>query len=174
MLPSLPQRRAKGLTFETQLFQPLDIRFFSLILMKVLSQISQSRIRLIEASLLNGIPLLLWGSRTQIQVLLTPKAMFSSSSLLFPSYTRRERENSTWGKKNGLVVCKRIVFYFLSRRPRFLAFIFICLFIYSFLALLGLHRCAGMSLVSVSGGYSLVGMHKLLIALASLTAEHRL
>ena len=132
MLSSLPQRRAKGLTFETQLFQPFDIRFFSLILMKVSSQISWSRIRLIEASLLNGIPLLPCGSRAQIQVLLTPKTMFSSSSLLLPSYARRERENST-REKNGLVVCKRIVFYFLSRNPRFLAFIFIGLFIYFWL-----------------------------------------
>ena len=48
------------------------------------------------------------------------------------------------------------------------------LFIYLFLAVLGLHRCAGMSLVSVSGGYSLVVMRRLLIAVASLAAEHRL
>ena len=49
-----------------------------------------------------------------------------------------EREKIPQGKKNGLVVRKRTLFYFMSRNPRFLAFIFICLFIFG---------CAGSSLL---------------------------
>ena len=45
------------------------------------------------------------------------------------------------------------------------------LFIYSFLAVLGLCGCTGFSLVAVSGGYSLVEVRELLIAVASLVAE---
>ena len=45
--------------------------------------------------------------------------------------------------------------------------------IYLFLVVLGLHWCMGFSLVAVNGGYSLVAVHKLLIAVASLVA-HRL
>jgi len=40
------------------------------------------------------------------------------------------------------------------------------------MGVLGLHCCAGFSLVVVSGGYSLVAMGELLIFVASL--EHRL
>ena len=41
-----------------------------------------------------------------------------------------------------------------------------CIFIFNFLsfAVLGLCCCAGFSLVAGSGGYSLVAMHRLLIA----------
>ena len=39
---------------------------------------------------------------------------------------------------------------------------------------LGLHHCVGFSLVAVRGGYSLVVVHGLLTAVASLGAEHRL
>ena len=46
-------------------------------------------------------------------------------------------------------------------------------FIYLFLHVLGLHCCGGFSLVGVSGGRSVVGMCRLLIAMASLVMEHR-
>ena len=41
-----------------------------------------------------------------------------------------------------------------------------------FLAVLGLCCCTGFSLVVVIGGYSLVAVHGLLIAVASLFAGH--
>ena len=41
-------------------------------------------------------------------------------------------------------------------------------------AVLGLHGCARISVVAASRGYSLVAMCGLLIAVASLAAEHRL
>ena len=44
-------------------------------------------------------------------------------------------------------------------------------FIYLFLAVLGLHCCAGFSLVVATGDYSLVVVLGLLIAVASLFAE---
>ena len=40
--------------------------------------------------------------------------------------------------------------------------------------MLGLCCCSGSSLVVASGGYSLAMVHRLLIAVASLVAEHRL
>ena len=40
--------------------------------------------------------------------------------------------------------------------------------------MLGLHCCARLSLAVASWGYSLVVMHKLLIAIVSLVAEHKL
>ena len=43
-----------------------------------------------------------------------------------------------------------------------------------FLAVQDLHCCVGFSLVVASGSYSLVTMHRLLIAVFSLVAEHRL
>ena len=43
-----------------------------------------------------------------------------------------------------------------------------------FLAVLDLPRCVGFSLVVASGGYSLLGVHGLLIVVASPVAEHRL
>ena len=46
--------------------------------------------------------------------------------------------------------------------------------IYLFLAVLGLLCCRGFSLVSVSGGYSLVMVCRCLIAEASLVGEHGL
>ena len=48
------------------------------------------------------------------------------------------------------------------------------LFIYVFWALLDLCCCTGFSLVVVSGRHSLVAVHGLLIAVASLVAEHGL
>ena len=48
------------------------------------------------------------------------------------------------------------------------------LFIYLFLAVLGLRCCEGFSLFVVSRSYSPVAAHGLLIAVASLVAEHRL
>ena len=52
----------------------------------------------------------------------------------------------------------------------------IYLFIYLFIAVLGLHCCIDFSLVVVvaSRGYSLVALCGLLIVVASLVAEHRL
>ena len=47
-------------------------------------------------------------------------------------------------------------------------------FIYLFLAVLGLHCYMSFSLAVETGGYSLVVVHWLLIAVASLAAEHRL
>ena len=47
-------------------------------------------------------------------------------------------------------------------------------FIYLFLAVLGLHCWSGFSLVAASGGYSLVVACRLLIAVVSPVAEHRL
>ena len=51
---------------------------------------------------------------------------------------------------------------------------FVCFFnnfIYLLLTVLGLPCCAGFLLVAVSGGCSLVEVHRLLIAIASLVAE---
>ena len=50
-----------------------------------------------------------------------------------------------------------------------LYFIYLCI---SLLAVLGLHCCAGFSLVVVSRGCSLIVVCGLLIAVASLVAEH--
>ena len=41
------------------------------------------------------------------------------------------------------------------------------------MAVLDLHCCAGLSVVAVNGGYSIVVMFRLLVAVASLVAEHR-
>lgn len=60
-LSSLPRRRTKWLTFDIQLFQPFDVRGFCSILMSDFSHISQSRIRVTEASVLSESPLLLCG-----------------------------------------------------------------------------------------------------------------
>ena len=58
---------------------------------------------------------------------------------------------------------------------------FVCLFVWLVvfnnlisLAVLGLHCCADFSLVVVGGGYALAVVHRLLIAVASLVAKHRL
>ena len=51
-------------------------------------------------------------------------------------------------------------------------FIFKKIFIYLFLAGLGLHCCADFSLVAGRRGYSTVAVRGLLIAVASLVAEH--
>ena len=48
------------------------------------------------------------------------------------------------------------------------------MFIYLFLAVLGLRCCTGFSLVAVSGGCSLVAVHGLLIAVASFVVKRRL
>ena len=46
--------------------------------------------------------------------------------------------------------------------------------IYLFLPVLVYVAAHGLALVVVSGGYSLVGVHRLLTVVASLTAEHSL
>ena len=51
-------------------------------------------------------------------------------------------------------------------------FFLIVRFFGSLLAVLGLHCCMGFSLVVVSRGYSLVAMHGLLPAVASLVVQH--
>ena len=51
---------------------------------------------------------------------------------------------------------------------------FLKLFIYYFLAVLGLPCCAGFSLVTESRGYSLAAVSGLLSAVASLLVEHGL
>ena len=51
--------------------------------------------------------------------------------------------------------------------------IFLLLF-YLFLTVLGLHCCSFFSLVVVSGGYSLVAVLQLLIAVTSLIVKHGL
>ena len=55
-----------------------------------------------------------------------------------------------------------------------LFFFLINLFIYLFLAAMGLRCCACLSLVAVSRGYSSLRLRGLLIAVASLVAEHGL
>ena len=52
-------------------------------------------------------------------------------------------------------------------------FLNIILFTHLFLAILGLHFCVGFSLAAASWGYSLIEVHGLLIAVASL-ADHGL
>ena len=47
-------------------------------------------------------------------------------------------------------------------------------FIYLALTVLGLHCCAGFSLVVEIGGYSLVAVHRLLVAVASLAVGYGL
>ena len=47
-------------------------------------------------------------------------------------------------------------------------------FIYLFLTILGFHCHAGFSVVAASGDYTLVAVHRLLVAMASLIAEHGL
>ena len=47
-------------------------------------------------------------------------------------------------------------------------------FLFSFVVALGLCCCQGLSLLAVSGGYSLVAAHGILIAVAPLVAEHML
>ena len=46
--------------------------------------------------------------------------------------------------------------------------------IYFWGAILGLHCCSGLSLAAASRDYSLVSVLRLLIAVASVVAEHRL
>ena len=55
-----------------------------------------------------------------------------------------------------------------------LSFIYVIIFICLFLVVLGLHCVTQSSLVGLSDGYSLVAVHRLLIAVDSLVAEHRL
>ena len=59
-------------------------------------------------------------------------------------------------------------------RSRVAAVHFFYLFMDSFSVVLNLHRCVGFALVEASGAYSVVAVHGLLIAVASLVAEHRL
>ena len=67
-------------------------------------------------------------------------------------------------------IIQGLLFLFFSK----LVFFFFLIFVYLFLAVLGLCCSAGFSLVVTSGGYSLVAGHGLLIAVVSLVAEHGL
>ena len=51
-------------------------------------------------------------------------------------------------------------------------FVVVVNFMYLLLAVLGVHCCAGFSLVAESGGYTLVALRGFLIAVASLVVEH--
>ena len=53
-------------------------------------------------------------------------------------------------------------------------YIFLFLLFILCFTMLGLCCCAGFSPAAASGGYSLVAVHGLLIAVASLVVEHRL
>ena len=53
-------------------------------------------------------------------------------------------------------------------------FFFFLRFIYLFMAMLDLHCCSGFSLGTVSRGCSVIVVHRLLIAVASLVAEQGL
>ena len=55
-----------------------------------------------------------------------------------------------------------------------IVFFFNNLFTYLFLTVLGLRCYVGFSLVVLSASYSLVAVHRLLIAVPSLVAKHRL
>ena len=70
--------------------------------------------------------------------------------------------NATVFSRGALAVCYSLTSFFFN------------LFIYLFLVVLGLRGCVDFSLVSASRGYSLVVVHSLPIALASLVAEHRI
>ena len=63
--------------------------------------------------------------------------------------------------------CRLLSFFFFFR-------LFFYNFIYLFLVVLGLCCCVDFPLVEAIQGYSLVVVHELLIAVASLVAEHRL
>ena len=52
-------------------------------------------------------------------------------------------------------------------------YLFVCLFIYLWLCWVFV-AARGLSLVAVSGGLLFIAVHSLLIAVASLVAEHRL
>ena len=51
-------------------------------------------------------------------------------------------------------------------------YIFKILFVYLFLAVLGLRCCEGFSLIAASRGYSLVAKSRLLNGVASLATDH--
>ena len=56
----------------------------------------------------------------------------------------------------------------------YFSFFFFFLLIYLILAITGIFAMRAFSLVAVSQGYSLVALCRLLLVIASLTAEHRL
>ena len=60
------------------------------------------------------------------------------------------------------------------RSPYIYIYIYLNNFIYVFWAVLGLRCCMSFSLVAVSGGYSWVVVHRLLVVMVSLVAELRL
>ena len=74
----------------------------------------------------------------------------------------------------GDITCAQNTRYFFFQVIYQCSFFFFQLFIYLFLAGLGLHCCADFSLVAGSRGYSTVAVRGLLIAVASLIAEYAL
>ena len=54
----------------------------------------------------------------------------------------------------------------------FANFIYLCIILHLFLAVLSFSCCAGFSLVAGSRGYSLVVVHRIFIVVASLVSEH--
>ena len=85
-------------------------------------------------------------------------------SILFPAYQPpqiRVHNGGTEGRNSCSLAQPALIFF----TPHF---------IYLFLAVLGLCRCMGFSLVAASGGCSLGAVLRLLIVVASLVAEHKL
>ena len=72
----------------------------------------------------------------------------------------------------GDITCAQNTRYFFFQVIYQCSFFFFQLFIYLFLAGLGLHCCADFSLVAGSRGYSLVVVHRIFIVVASLVSEH--
>ena len=84
------------------------------------------------------------------------------------------------GLREAKPLCPQVI-HLRNGRSRFKAsdskYHILFLFLYLFGgggAVMGLHGCARISVVAASRGYSLVAMCGLLIAVASLAAEHRL
>ena len=86
-----------------------------------------------------------------------------SGGTMWPWSTVHEAELPSDWVKGGIVLPSLVTLFKI-----------IILFIYLFLAILGLHCFVVFSLVAASRGYSLAVVHGLLIAVASLAAEHGL
>ena len=65
-----------------------------------------------------------------------------------------------------------MLYFQISGKP--IVFFFFLMFIYLYLAVWGLCCFMGYPLVAMSGGYSPVVVHELLVVVASLIVEHRL
>ena len=65
-----------------------------------------------------------------------------------------------------------MLYFQISGKP--IVLFFFLMFIYLYLAVWGLCCFMGYPLVAMSGGYSPVAVHELLVVVASLIVEHRL